>query len=313
MFFARPHRRAWSAGYHRPMVCHHSAPPVLRWRYYSAFFPPWQLAALGRRRKMCYTAGEVKKMRTPEQVREILRALAQAYPAECSLQYQKDYELLFAVRLAAQCTDERVNQITPALFARFPTLEAFADAEPEDVEPYVRSCGFFRAQKRGTSCCAHASSSQNTAAACRTRWRRSPPLPGVGRKTANLILGDVYHKPAVVVDTHCIRLSNRMGLVDGSRTPSRSRPRCAKSCRRRNRPTFATGSSCTAAPCAPRASRYAARAACATYVKPQRRWSYETDRTHPQRFFHQIRHPTSERYRRKPAGRDRLCAGIPQP
>ena len=81
---------------------------------------------------MCYTAGEVKKMRTPEQVREILRALAQAYPAECSLQYQKDYELLFAVRLAAQCTDERVNQITPALFARFPTLEAFAAAEPED-------------------------------------------------------------------------------------------------------------------------------------------------------------------------------------
>ena len=84
---------------------------------------------------MCYTAGEVKKMRTPEQVREILRALAQAYPAECSLKYEKDYELLFAVRLAAQCTDERVNQITPALFARFPTLEAFADAEPEDVEP----------------------------------------------------------------------------------------------------------------------------------------------------------------------------------
>ena len=83
-------------------------------------------------------------MRTPEQVQEILRCLAQAYPADCSLQYQKDYELLFAVRLAAQCTDERVNQVTPALYARFPTLEAFAAAEPEDVEPYVHSCGFYR-------------------------------------------------------------------------------------------------------------------------------------------------------------------------
>ena len=77
---------------------------------------------------MCYTAGEVNNMRTPEQVQEILRCLAQAYPADCSLQYQKDYELLFAVRLAAQCTDERVNQVTPALYARFPTLEAFAAA-----------------------------------------------------------------------------------------------------------------------------------------------------------------------------------------
>ena len=84
-------------------------------------------------------------MRTPEQVQEILRCLAQAYPADCSLQYQKDYELLFAVRLAAQCTDERVNQVTPALYARFPTLEAFAAAEPEDVEPYVHSCGFYPA------------------------------------------------------------------------------------------------------------------------------------------------------------------------
>ena len=196
----------------------HSAPPVLRWRYYSAFCPPWQLAALGRRRKMCYTAGEVKKMRTPEQVREILRALAQAYPAECSLQYQKDYELLFAVRLAAQCTDERVNQITPALFARFPTLEAFADAEPEDVEPYVRSCGFFRAKARDIVLCARKLAAEYGGRVPDT-MEALTSLPGVGRKTANLILGDVYHKPAVVVDTHCIRLSNRMGLVDGLKDP----------------------------------------------------------------------------------------------
>ena len=96
-------------------------------------------------------------MRTPEQVQEILRCLAQAYPADCSLQYQKDYELLFAVRLAAQCTDERVNQVTPALYARFPTLEAFAAAEPEDVEPYVHSCGFYRAKARDIVLCARMS------------------------------------------------------------------------------------------------------------------------------------------------------------
>lgn len=167
---------------------------------------------------MCYTAGEVKKMRTPEQVREILRALAQAYPAECSLQYQKDYELLFAVRLAAQCTDERVNQITPALFARFPTLEAFAAAESEDVEPYVRSCGFFRAKARDIVLCARKLVAEYGGRVPDT-MEALTSLPGVGRKTANLILGDVYHKPAVVVDTHCIRLSNRMGLVDGLKDP----------------------------------------------------------------------------------------------
>ena len=149
---------------------------------------------------------------------EILRALAQAYPAECSLQYQKDYELLFAVRLAAQCTDERVNQITPALFARFPTLEAFAAAEPEDVEPYVRSCGFFRAKARDIVLCARKLVAEYGGRVPDT-MEALTSLPGVGRKTANLILGDVYHKPAVVVDTHCIRLSNRMGLVDGLKDP----------------------------------------------------------------------------------------------
>lgn len=158
-------------------------------------------------------------MRTPEQVREILRTLAQAYPAECSLQYQKDYELLFAVRLAAQCTDERVNQITPALFARFPTLEAFAAAEPEDVEPYVRSCGFFRAKARDIVLCARKLVAEYGGRVPDT-MEALTSLPGVGRKTANLILGDVFHAPgAVVVDTHCIRLSNRMGFVDTKDPP----------------------------------------------------------------------------------------------
>ena len=153
-------------------------------------------------------------MRTPEQVREILRALAQAYPAECSLQYQKDYELLFAVRLAAQCTDERVNQITPALFARFPTLEAFAAAEPEDVEPYVRSCGFFRAKARDIVLCARKLVAEYGGRVPDT-MEQLLRLPGVGRKTANLLLGDLYGKPAVVCDTHCIRIANRLGLARG--------------------------------------------------------------------------------------------------
>ena len=169
---------------------------------------------------MCYTAGEVNNMRTPEQVQEIRRCLAQAYPADCSLQYEKAYELLFAVRLAAQCTDERVNQVTPALYARFPTLEAFAAAEPEDVEPYVQSCGFYRAKARDIVLCARKLVAEYGGRVPDT-MEALTSLPGVGRKTANLILGDVYRKPAVVVDTHCIRLSNRLGLVDNDKDPVR--------------------------------------------------------------------------------------------
>ena len=163
---------------------------------------------------MCYTAGEVNNMRTPEQVQEILRCLAQAYPADCSLQYQKDYELLFAVRLAAQCTDERVNQVTPALYARFPTLEAFAAAEPEDVEPYVHSCGFYRAKARDIVLCARKLVAEYGSRVPDT-MEQLLRLPGVGRKTANLLLGDLYGKPAVVCDTHCIRIANRLGLARG--------------------------------------------------------------------------------------------------
>ena len=163
---------------------------------------------------MCYTAGEVNNMRTPEQVQEILRCLAQAYPADCSLQYQKDYELLFAVRLAAQCTDERVNQVTPALYARFPTLEAFAAAEPEDVEPYVHSCGFYRAKARDIVLCARKLVAEYGGRVPDT-MEQLLQLPGVGRKTANLLLGDLYGKPAVVCDTHCIRIANRLGLARG--------------------------------------------------------------------------------------------------
>lgn len=160
-------------------------------------------------------------MRTPEQVQEIIACLEQAYPlAECSLDYEKDYELLFSVRLAAQCTDARVNMITPALFARFPTLKAFAEADVTEVETYIHSCGFFRSKAKDIVNCAQVLLTQHGGRVPDT-MEELVKLPGVGRKTANLILGDVYHKPAVVVDTHCIRLSNRMGLVDNLKDPAK--------------------------------------------------------------------------------------------
>ncbi len=155
-------------------------------------------------------------METNERVSGILTALKQAYPdALCALQYKKDYELMIAVRLSAQCTDARVNQITPALFARYPTLDAMADADVSEVEAYVRSCGFYRNKAR------------DIVLACqmlRERFGGKVPgtmdellsLPGVGRKTANLLLGDIYNVPgSVVCDTHCIRISNKLGLAQG--------------------------------------------------------------------------------------------------
>ena len=158
-------------------------------------------------------------MRTQQQVNEIVRLLLAEYPqADCTLDWRKDYELLFSVRLAAQCTDERVNRVTPALFERFPTLEDFAEADVTEVESYVRSCGFYHTKARDIVACAQILLEKYGGELPRT-MEELTALPGVGRKTANLILGDVYHKPAVVVDTHCIRLSNRMGLVDGLKDP----------------------------------------------------------------------------------------------
>ena len=155
-------------------------------------------------------------MRTKQQVSEIVRLLEEAYPlAECTLDYKKDYELLFSVRLAAQCTDARVNEITPALFAHFPTLESFAEADAGEVESYVRSCGFYKHKAR------------DIVLACQmllTDYGGKVPgtmeellrLPGVGRKTANLLLGDLYAVPgSVVCDTHCIRICGRLGLSTG--------------------------------------------------------------------------------------------------
>lgn len=161
-------------------------------------------------------------MRTQREIDEIVRLMLAEYPeAGCSLDWGKDYELLFSVRLAAQCTDERVNKITPALFARFPTLEAFAEADTGEVEQYVHSCGFYRAKARDIVACARVLLDKYGGELPQT-MEELTALPGVGRKTANLILGDVFHVPgSVVVDTHCIRLTNRLGIVDNLKDPAK--------------------------------------------------------------------------------------------
>ena len=161
-------------------------------------------------------------MRKKERAALIVEELKKVYPEGiCSLQYPKPYELLFSVRLAAQCTDERVNQGTPALFARFPTLEALAAADVSEVEEYIHSTGFFRAKARDIVAASQMLLSDYGGVVPNT-MEDLLKLPGVGRKTANLILGDVYHTPGVVIaDTHCIRISGRLGLTDGTKDPAK--------------------------------------------------------------------------------------------
>lgn len=140
--------------------------------------------------------------------------LKERYPeGQCSLESQNPLQLLIATRLSAQCTDARVNMVTPALFAEFPTLEAFCEADIEKIEEKIMTCGLYRTKAKDI---------KNMCLAIRDRFGGEVPdsmealltLPGVGRKTANLIMGDVYHAPAIVADTHCIRISNRLGLTD---------------------------------------------------------------------------------------------------
>ena len=151
-----------------------------------------------------------------EKVSAIIEALEARYPdALCALHYSKDYELMIAVRLSAQCTDARVNLVTPALFEAYPTLEAFANADIADVENYVHSCGFYRHKAR------------DIVLACQMlieKYDSKVPdsmeellkLPGVGRKTANLLMGDLYGIPgSIVCDTHCIRICGKLGLSEG--------------------------------------------------------------------------------------------------
>ena len=193
-------------------------------------------------------------MKTNEAVRSIVDALKALYPdGICSLNYEKDYELLFSVRLAAQCTDERVNKVTPALYARFPTLEDLAGADVAEVEQYIHSTGFFRAKARDIV--------RASQMLLRDYGGKVPgtmeellKLPGVGRKTANLMLGDVFHVPGVVVaDTHCIRITGLLGLTDGSKDPVKVEMQLRSSgpsCRRRSPTTSATGWCSMAGRCA---------------------------------------------------------------
>lgn len=160
-------------------------------------------------------------MRKKERAAEIIERLKRMYPQTgCTLDYDDAWKLLVSVRLAAQCTDARVNVVVQELYQKFPDVNALAEADPADIESIVKPCGLGRSKARDIN-------------ACMRRLRdefggRVPEdfdtlltLPGVGRKSANLVMGDVFGKPAIVTDTHCIRLVNRMGLVDGVKDPKK--------------------------------------------------------------------------------------------
>ncbi|MBO7709942.1 MAG: endonuclease III [Lachnospiraceae bacterium] len=151
----------------------------------------------------------------------VIELLKTEYPvAECTLDYDDAWKLLVSVRLAAQCTDERVNVVVQDLYAKYPSVEALADAEPEEIEAIVKPCGLGHSKARDISACMRV---------LRDRYGGKVPddfqalldLPGVGRKSANLIMGDVFKKPAIVTDTHCIRLAGRIGLTDGTKDPKK--------------------------------------------------------------------------------------------
>lgn len=160
-------------------------------------------------------------MRKKELAKEVIERLKKEYPdAGCSLEYDQAWKLLVSVRLAAQCTDARVNIVVEKLYEKFPDVKALAEAPVEEIEEIVRPCGLGKNKARDISAC------------MKILWEQyggNVPedfdsllkLPGVGRKSANLIMGDVFGKPAIVTDTHCIRLANRIGLVDGIKEPKK--------------------------------------------------------------------------------------------
>ena len=152
---------------------------------------------------------------------EVIKRLKEVYPdAGCTLEYEEAWKLLVSVRLAAQCTDARVNVVVKGLFDKYPTVDALAAAEVSDIEAIVRPCGLGPSKARDISACMRM---------LRDEYGGKVPedfnellkLPGVGRKSANLVMGDVFGRPAIVTDTHCIRLSNRIGLVDGITEPKK--------------------------------------------------------------------------------------------
>lgn len=160
-------------------------------------------------------------MRKKELAKEVIERLKKEYPDDgCSLEYDQAWKLLVSVRLAAQCTDARVNIVVEKLYEKFPDVKALAEAPVEEIEEIVRPCGLGKSKARDISAC------------MKILWEQyggNVPedfdsllkLPGVGRKSANLIMGDVFGKPAIVTDTHCIRLANRIGLVDGIKEPKK--------------------------------------------------------------------------------------------
>ncbi|MBO5088966.1 MAG: endonuclease III [Lachnospiraceae bacterium] len=151
----------------------------------------------------------------------IIELLKQAYPdAECSLDYDDAWKLLVSVRLAAQCTDARVNVVVEGLYAKYPTVEALANAPVEDIEQIVKPCGLGKSKAKDISACMKILH-QKYDGKVPENFDELLALPGVGRKSANLIVGDVFGKPAIVTDTHCIRLVNRFGLVDGMKDPKK--------------------------------------------------------------------------------------------
>ncbi len=152
---------------------------------------------------------------------EVIARLKEEYPdAGCTLDYDQAWKLLVSVRLAAQCTDERVNIVVQDLYAKYPDVDALAAADVEDIARIVRPCGLGNSKARDISACMKVLKEQYDGKVP-DDFDALLALPGVGRKSANLIMGDVFGKPAIVTDTHCIRLSNRIGLVDGIKEPKK--------------------------------------------------------------------------------------------
>ena len=152
---------------------------------------------------------------------EIIERLKREYPdSDCTLDYNEAWKLLVSVRLAAQCTDARVNVVVQGLYEKYPTVEALADADPEDIENIVKPCGLGHSKARDISACMRMLRDEH-GGKVPDDFDALMRLPGVGRKSANLIMGDVFGRPAIVTDTHCIRLVNRMGLVDNVKEPKK--------------------------------------------------------------------------------------------
>ena len=152
---------------------------------------------------------------------EVIERLKKEYPdADCTLDYDQAWKLLVGVRLAAQCTDERVNIVVEKLYAKFPDVEALAAADVNEIEEIVRPCGLGKSKARDISACMKILRDKYDCQIPKT-FDELLALPGVGRKSANLIMGDVFGEPAIVTDTHCIRLTNRIGLVDGIKEPKK--------------------------------------------------------------------------------------------